>query len=168
MGWATWIALLAAITIIAWVIAEAIPFFSDLLSISSSLFISGFTYYFPAIFWFVLLKEGSMFDRKNLVHLILSSLSMIVGLVVLVGGTYASVVDIVSVTSYHLFDFQVIDRKLIHYFRETNIRTAVSVVLSPVRLWSKSLSAFYETVHLFMKICVYYCMIISKSRATID
>ncbi|KAL7941863.1 transmembrane amino acid transporter domain-containing protein [Trichoderma barbatum] len=93
-AYAIWAALLAVLTIIAWVIAEAIPFFSDLLSISSSLFISGFTYYFPAIFWFVLLKEGSIFDRKNLVHLILSSISMIVGLIVLVAGTYASAVDI--------------------------------------------------------------------------
>ncbi|KAH6611633.1 amino acid transporter [Trichoderma cornu-damae] len=93
-GWATWIGLIAAITVIAWVIAEAIPFFSDLLSISSSLFISGFTYYFPAIFWFVLLREGSLFERKNLIHLVLSSISMIVGLIVLVGGTYASIVDI--------------------------------------------------------------------------
>ncbi|RFU80391.1 amino acid transporter, transmembrane [Trichoderma arundinaceum] len=98
-GWATWIGLIAVITVIAWVIAEAIPFFSDLLSISSSLFISGFTYYFPAIFWFMLLREGSVFEKKNLVHLVLSSISMIVGLVVLVGGTYASVVDIVSSTS---------------------------------------------------------------------
>ncbi|EGR49667.1 hypothetical protein MKX07_000488 [Trichoderma sp. CBMAI-0711] len=93
-AWAIWTAMIAGLTVIAWVIAEAIPFFSDLLAISSSLFISGFTYYFPAIFWFVLLREGSMFDRKNLVHLILSSISMIVGLIVLVGGTYASIVDI--------------------------------------------------------------------------
>lgn len=102
MGWITWTALIAAITIIAWVIAEAIPFFSDLLSISSSLFISGFTYYFPAIFWFVLLKEGSIWERKNWLHLALSSLSMIVGLVVLVCGTYASIVDIVSIDSHLL------------------------------------------------------------------
>ncbi|KAL7784294.1 transmembrane amino acid transporter domain-containing protein [Trichoderma ceciliae] len=102
-GWATWIALIAVLTVIAWVIAESIPFFSDLLSISSSLFISGFTYYFPAIFWFMLLREGSLFERKNLFHLIMSSISMIVGLVVLVGGTYASVVDIVSVTFCYSF-----------------------------------------------------------------
>lgn len=102
MGWATWTGLIAVITLLAWVIAEAIPFFSDLLSISSSLFISGFTYYFPAIFWFVLLKEGSIWERKNWVHLGLSSLSMIVGLVVLVCGTYASIVDIVSIGSRSL------------------------------------------------------------------
>lgn len=102
MGWATWSGLIAVVTLIAWVIAEAIPFFSDLLSISSSLFISGFTYYFPAIFWFVLLKEGSIWERKNWVHLGLSSLSMIVGLVVLVCGTYASIVDIVSFGSHSL------------------------------------------------------------------
>lgn len=99
MGWVTWTVLIAVITLVAWIIAEAIPFFSDLLSISSSLFISGFTYYFPAIFWFVLLKEGSVWERKNWLHFGLSSLSMVVGLVVLVCGTYASVVDIVSLDS---------------------------------------------------------------------
>lgn len=48
-GWGVWIGLIATITAIAWVIAEAIPFFSDLLGIISSLFISGFTFYFPAL-----------------------------------------------------------------------------------------------------------------------
>ncbi|TKA48295.1 N amino acid transport system protein, partial [Friedmanniomyces simplex] len=51
-GWLTWLALIATITLVAWVIAEAIPFFSALLGIISSLFISGFTFYFPALFWF--------------------------------------------------------------------------------------------------------------------
>ena len=46
-GWTVWIFLIAAITIVAWVIAEAIPFFNALLGIISSLFISGFTFYFP-------------------------------------------------------------------------------------------------------------------------
>ncbi|KAK5994110.1 N amino acid transport system protein [Cladobotryum mycophilum] len=93
-GWITWLALVTFITIMAWVIAEAIPFFSDLLSIMSSLFISGFSYYFPAIFWFMLIREGSIFEKKNLIHLVLNTLALIVGLVMLVAGTYASVVDI--------------------------------------------------------------------------
>ena len=65
-GWITWLSLLSFITIIAWVIAEAIPFFSDLLSICSALFISGFTFYFPAMMWFMLIRTGKWYERKNL------------------------------------------------------------------------------------------------------
>ncbi|KAJ3477422.1 hypothetical protein NLG97_g8844 [Lecanicillium saksenae] len=93
-GWATWLALVFAITVIAFVIAEAIPFFSDLLSISSSLFVSGFTYYFPPIFWFMLIKEGPIWAPHNRVKTVLNGLAFIVGMVVLVAGTYSSIVDI--------------------------------------------------------------------------
>ncbi|KAJ2994518.1 hypothetical protein NUW58_g1538 [Xylaria curta] len=93
-GWITWILLITAITIVAWIIAEAIPFFEDLLSISSSLFISGFTFYFPAMMWFMLIRQGSPFSSKNLMLTALNALCFIIGLVILIGGTYASIKDI--------------------------------------------------------------------------
>ncbi|KAI8960492.1 transmembrane amino acid transporter protein-domain-containing protein [Daldinia sp. FL1419] len=95
-GWVTWIALITAITILAWVIAEAIPFFSDLLAISSALFISGFTFYFPAVFWFMLIRQGKWYAKENILKSLLNGLVFIIGLVVLVGGTYASIVDIMD------------------------------------------------------------------------
>ncbi|KAK3352676.1 transmembrane amino acid transporter protein-domain-containing protein [Lasiosphaeria hispida] len=94
MGWGTWLALDAIITVIAWVIAEAIPFFSDLLAISSSLFISGFTFYLPAIMWFMFLKEGKWYERKNWLYSGLNILCFFIGIVVLGVGTYSSVWDI--------------------------------------------------------------------------
>lgn len=97
MGWATWIALDAAITLLAWVIASAIPFFSDLLAICSSLFVSGFTFYFPAIMWFMFIKEGSWWSPKNLFLGAANALNFIVGVIVLGVGTYAAVWDIVSI-----------------------------------------------------------------------
>ncbi|KAK3714459.1 hypothetical protein LTR37_007765 [Vermiconidia calcicola] len=94
-GWLTWIALIAIITIIGFIIAEAIPFFNALLGIISSLFISGFTYYFPALFWFGLIKEGKWNkDRKNIILSITNALVLVIGLVLLGAGTYASVKDI--------------------------------------------------------------------------
>ncbi|KAI3549210.1 transmembrane amino acid transporter [Colletotrichum abscissum] len=96
MGWITWLGLIAVITIIAFIIAEAIPFFSELLSISSSLFISGFTFYFPALMWFMLMREGSVFAKENLMKTALNGLAFIIGIVVLVCGTYASIVEIVD------------------------------------------------------------------------
>jgi hypothetical protein len=95
-GWISWLVLITVITVIAWIIAEAIPFFSDLLSISSSLFISGFTLYFPAAMWFTMIKEGPWHSKQNLVKSIANALIFVMGIVALVGGTYASIQDIVS------------------------------------------------------------------------
>ncbi|KAI0007257.1 transmembrane amino acid transporter protein-domain-containing protein [Xylariaceae sp. FL0662B] len=95
-GWISWLVLITVITIIAWVIAEAIPFFSDLLSICSSLFVSGFTFYFPAIFWFMFVREGKWYSKENIWLSLLNALVFIVGMVVLVGGTYSSIIDIID------------------------------------------------------------------------
>ncbi|KAL6922839.1 hypothetical protein FSST1_000113 [Fusarium sambucinum] len=95
MGWITWLGLVTVITIVAFVIAEAIPFFNDLLSISSSLFISGFTFYFPAIMWFMLIRKGPWYSKENLPLAIANGLIFIIGMIVLVGGTYASIDDII-------------------------------------------------------------------------
>ncbi|KAF9891896.1 hypothetical protein FE257_002859 [Aspergillus nanangensis] len=95
-GWLVWLAIITVITWVAFVIGEVIPFFNDLLSISSSLFISGFTFYFPAIFWFVLLREGPWNTPKNLMLGAINGLCLAIGLIVLVAGTYASVQDIIN------------------------------------------------------------------------
>ena len=96
MGWLTWLAVITAATIVAFIIAEVIPFFNDLLSISSALFISGFTFYFPAMMWFMLLREGSWSEPKNIMLGVLNAVVFLIGMVVLVGGTYSSIDDIVS------------------------------------------------------------------------
>lgn len=102
MGWITWLSLIIFITIVAFIIAEVIPFFEDLLSISSSLFISGFTFYLPALMWFMLIeKEGSWKSPKNLFWGAINAAIFLIGLVVLVAGTYASVDDIVSPSPFH-------------------------------------------------------------------
>jgi hypothetical protein len=94
-GWAVWVCLITVITIIGWIIAEAIPFFNALLGLISSLFISGFTFYFPALFWFQLVKEGKWNkDMKNIGLSILNTITLLIGIAVLGCGTYASVEDI--------------------------------------------------------------------------
>lgn len=99
-GWSVWLALIGVITLIAWVIAEAIPFFNALLGLISSLFISGFTFYFPALFWFQLIKEGKWYQGwKNITLSIVNGLVFAIGIAVLVLGTYASVEDILSAYS---------------------------------------------------------------------
>ncbi|KAI1487031.1 transmembrane amino acid transporter protein-domain-containing protein [Biscogniauxia mediterranea] len=95
-GWMTWLGLISIITVVGWVIAEAIPFFDDLLSISSSLFISGFTFYFPAMMWFMLVRQGSWYAKENLLKSVANGVVFVIGIVVLVGGTYSSIVDIID------------------------------------------------------------------------
>ncbi|KAJ5755801.1 hypothetical protein N7533_005344 [Penicillium manginii] len=90
-GWLTWLAVITVGTILAFIIAEVIPFFNDLLSISSSLFISGFTFYFPPND-----VEGSWRDPKNLVTSLVNLAVFLIGMVILVGGTYSSVDDIIN------------------------------------------------------------------------
>ncbi|KAK4213471.1 transmembrane amino acid transporter protein-domain-containing protein [Rhypophila decipiens] len=96
MGWATWIGLGAALTVLAWVIAEAIPFFSPLLAICSSLFISGFTFYIPAVMWFWFIKQGKWYELRNLPLSIMNALCFAIGMIVLGLGTYSSIQDILD------------------------------------------------------------------------
>ncbi|KAJ5573213.1 hypothetical protein N7450_010197 [Penicillium hetheringtonii] len=95
-GWATWLTTITIAVIIAFIIAEVIPFFDDLLSLMSALFLSGFTFYFPALMWFFLIRKGSIFTPKNLALGALNILVFLIGLVTLVAGIYSCVVDIVS------------------------------------------------------------------------
>ncbi|PSN73475.1 N amino acid transport system protein [Corynespora cassiicola Philippines] len=96
-GWGVWIALITAITIVAFIIAEAIPFFNALLGIISALFISGFTFYFPALFWFKLIKVGKWNESpKNIALTIVNTIVFCIGMAVLGCGTYASVQDIIE------------------------------------------------------------------------
>lgn len=96
-GWAVWFCLITTVTIIGWIIAEAIPFFNALLGLISALFISGFTFYFPALFWFKLIKKGKWNDSaKNIALTILNACTFLIGIAVLGCGTYASVQDIIN------------------------------------------------------------------------
>ena len=49
-----WVLIVTTVWIIAWIIAEAIPVFNDLLSLISALFASWFTYGLSGIFWLYL------------------------------------------------------------------------------------------------------------------
>lgn len=110
MGWVTWIGLDALITLLSWVIASAIPFFSDLLAICSSLFVTGFSFYFPAIMWFMFIKEGKWSERKNLLLGAANALSFSIGVILLGVGTYASIWDIVSAPLAYFSTSQIINQ----------------------------------------------------------
>jgi hypothetical protein len=96
-GWCAWITLIAVITVVSFVVAEAVPFFNALLGLISSLFISGFTFYFPSVFWFLLVKEGRWNGSWwNVVLSVVNGGVGVIGLVILGLGTWASVQEIVD------------------------------------------------------------------------
>ncbi|KAH7490548.1 hypothetical protein ACKLNR_000050 [Fusarium oxysporum f. sp. zingiberi] len=95
-GWISWLLLISIFTWVGFVIAEAIPFFSDLIAITSSLLNSGFTLYWPAVMWFMLLREGKWYSKKNILSSVVNAIIFIMGLVFLVAGTYSAVVDIID------------------------------------------------------------------------
>jgi hypothetical protein len=95
-GWVTWLGLVFSVTILAWIIAEAIPIFSELLSIISALFVSGLSFYIPPIMWYVLLREGAWYEKHNLKTAILNGIVFVVGMIIFGCGTYASIAELVS------------------------------------------------------------------------
>lgn len=58
----TWLAIIGSLWIVAWVIAESIPNFNDLLSLISSLFVSWFTYGLSGILW-LYINYGKWFQN---------------------------------------------------------------------------------------------------------
>lgn len=98
-GWTSWIVLVVLFTIIAWVIAEAIPIFSDLLSLASALFVSGFSFWIPAVMWFCLLRQGNWYAKENLIMSAACLLAFLIGIITLGAGSYATIADIIKLTN---------------------------------------------------------------------
>ncbi|KAL2006150.1 hypothetical protein VTN00DRAFT_9804 [Thermoascus crustaceus] len=101
VGWASWAGILTVLWILAFIIAEVIPFFSDLLSIMSSLFDS----FFGFIFWGVAYMRmrhadyGPSFYKKRGIRgwigFIANIIIILIGLYFLGPGTYASIESVV-------------------------------------------------------------------------
>ncbi|KAF7986701.1 hypothetical protein HWV62_20226 [Athelia sp. TMB] len=97
IGWATWAGIVGATWVLAFVIAEVIPFFSDMLSLMSSLFDCWFGFIFWGMAYLTLypgaLKwEGPWRTLETLFNYFL----ILLGLYILVAGTYTSVQSIID------------------------------------------------------------------------
>ncbi len=114
-GWGTWAAILAATWLGAFIIAEVVPFFSDLLALMSSLFDS----FFGFIFWGLAFWRMVWADRKargvpesgsvgavqtfwtsrtwgQRGELALNAIVLLIGIFFLIAGTYTSVESIIQ------------------------------------------------------------------------
>ena len=101
VGWASWAGILGLTWLIAFIIAEVIPFFSDLLSLLSSLFDS----FFGFIFWGVAYIRMRRADYgksyiggrgiRSVCGFLLNVIIILIGLFFLTAGTYVSVESII-------------------------------------------------------------------------
>ncbi|KAB8210538.1 transmembrane amino acid transporter protein-domain-containing protein [Aspergillus parasiticus] len=101
VGWAAWAGILAVLWIGAFIIAEVIPFFSDLLSIMSALFDSFFGFIFWGVAYLRMRREdyGPNFYKnrgiRGWIGFIVNVGLIFVGLFFLGPGTYAAVDSVV-------------------------------------------------------------------------
>ena len=101
VGWASWAGILFALWVLSFIIAEVIPFFSDLLSLMSSLFDS----FFGFIFWGVAYMRMRQVDHgpgwvtsrgiRSITGFVVNFFLILFGLFFLTAGTYASVESII-------------------------------------------------------------------------
>ncbi|KZT06809.1 uncharacterized protein LAESUDRAFT_736693 [Laetiporus sulphureus 93-53] len=98
-GWSTWILLCFATTAIAFILASAVPIFSDLVGITASVFASWYTYGIAGFFWLYdtyYLCGGKHALRRRWIGTILVVLIILAGAFICVAGTYVSVKLIVE------------------------------------------------------------------------
>lgn len=108
VGWATWAGILATSWVVAFIIAEVIPFFSDLLSLMSSLFDSFFGFIFWGTAYFRMRQADygpGWITRRGIRGIAGFSFNLFligVGLFMLGAGTYVSVPLFRILTDYVL------------------------------------------------------------------
>lgn len=94
LGIGSWVAITLVLWVIAWVIAESIPVFNDLLSLISSLFASWFTYGLSGVFW-LFLNHGQYFKNyKKAALTCLNVATFCIGAAICGIGLYASGTEI--------------------------------------------------------------------------
>ncbi|KAI0707703.1 transmembrane amino acid transporter protein-domain-containing protein [Earliella scabrosa] len=96
-GWLTWIGICTAIWALAFIIAEVIPFFNDLLGVISSVFASWFTYGISGLFWFHLTPRSELWTtgRRKMQTLFWGGIVAMGGFI-MVAGLYASISSIID------------------------------------------------------------------------
>ncbi|KAG4035744.1 hypothetical protein MFRU_001g05120 [Monilinia fructicola] len=92
-GWiatGSWVALAVGSWTIAWIIAESIPVFSDLLGFISALFASWFSYGLPGICWFYINWGTCTRSAKKIGLTFMNLILVLLGCIICFVGLYAS------------------------------------------------------------------------------
>jgi len=97
LAWGVWAAIVATTWIFAFVIAEVIPFFSDMLSLMSSLFDSWFGFIFWAMAYLTLYPGATKWAGPwRSAETLFNYFLILVGVYVLIAGTYTSIQSIID------------------------------------------------------------------------
>lgn len=94
----SWYGITLAVWTLAWVIAESIPVFNDLLGLISALFASWFTYSIPGIMWLYMYHGQWLASPAKIAATAACMILVIVGAVICVCGLWASSVSISKAT----------------------------------------------------------------------
>lgn len=84
-----WVAINAVLWVVAWIIAEGVPVFNDLLGLTSALFASWFTFGLSGLFWFSLNKGMWFKGWRKMVGSLVAGLCFMIGLLI-VGSPFLS------------------------------------------------------------------------------
>lgn len=99
----TWIGLGLGSWVVAWIIAESIPNFSDLLGFISALFASWFSYGLPGICWFYLNYKSWTSGAKNIWLSMVNFVLVILGVIICGVGLYASGYSMAKASGGHVW-----------------------------------------------------------------
>ncbi|CAI7572659.1 unnamed protein product [Penicillium glandicola] len=90
----SWVAICLGVWVVAWIVAESIPVFNDLLSLISAVFGSWFSFGLPAIFWFYMNKGRYFQNWKKAVLTITNILVLAIAFAICGLGLWVSGVAI--------------------------------------------------------------------------
>ncbi|KAE9394048.1 hypothetical protein BT96DRAFT_1022720 [Gymnopus androsaceus JB14] len=97
LGWGVWIGIVATTWVFAWIIAEIIPFFSDMLSLMSSLFDGWFGFIFWAMAYLTMYPgQQKWAGPLRSAETLLNYFFILLGAYITVAGTYTSVESIIE------------------------------------------------------------------------
>ncbi|KAJ7632115.1 transmembrane amino acid transporter protein-domain-containing protein [Roridomyces roridus] len=100
IGWASWAGIIGVTWVFAFIIAEVIPFFSDMLSLMSSLFDGWFGFIYWGMAYLLLYPSNVRWDGPwRSLETLLNYFFIVFGFFMLVGGTHTSIQSIID--SYH-------------------------------------------------------------------
>ncbi|KAI0702490.1 amino acid transporter [Cytidiella melzeri] len=105
LGWSVWILLCFVAVALAFVLATAVPIFSDLIGIAASLFAAWYTYGLAGFFWLhdtYHFEGGTAALKRRPLGTTVAVLTIAAGGFICVAGTYVSVKLIVEAYEQHL------------------------------------------------------------------
>ena len=94
LGWSVWTVLCFLAVAVAFVLAAAVPIFSDLIGITAALFAAWYTYGLAGFFWLYdtfHLEGGTETLKRKWIGTTVAVLTIMIGAFICIAGTYVSV-----------------------------------------------------------------------------